>query len=61
MLAGLGSGCLVHGTVRYVSVLRLLQRGLFRPNAVSCALVVLASAGIAAGGTAVVMAGAEGR
>ncbi|KAA6413393.1 MAG: hypothetical protein FRX48_03139 [Lasallia pustulata] len=59
VLVGLGSGCLVHGTFRYLSILRLLQKGLFRPNIAGVALVVLASAGLAAGGTSMVVARSE--
>ena len=53
-LVGAGSGCLVHGTLRYFSVLHLLQRGLFRPNILGVALIVLTSTGFADGGTALV-------
>ena len=59
VLVGLGSGCLIHGTFRYLSILRLLQRGLFRPNIAGVALVVMASAGLAAGGTSMVVAKSE--
>lgn len=59
VLVGLGSGCLIHGTFRYLSILRLLQRGLFRPNVAGVALVVLASTGLATGGTSMVMTKSE--
>ncbi|KAI9819978.1 MAG: hypothetical protein M1827_006548 [Pycnora praestabilis] len=54
-LVGAGSGCLVHGTLRYFSIMRLLQKGLFRPNMAGVMLVVLTSTGFAVGGTAMVM------
>ncbi|MCJ1303648.1 hypothetical protein MMC08_006458 [Hypocenomyce scalaris] len=59
VLVGLGSGCLLHGTFRYLSILRLLQQGLFRPNIAGVALVVLTSMGLAAGGTSMVMVNSE--
>jgi len=55
VLVGSGSGCLVHGTLRYFSIVRLLQKGLFRPNIAGVTLVALTSISFAAGGTAMVL------
>ena len=59
VLVGAGSGCLLHGTLRYFSILRLLQKGLFRPNIAGVSLVVLTSTGFAVGGTSMVMSMAK--
>ena len=50
VLVGSGAGCLSYGTTRYFVSMRLLQRGLFRPNVAGIALVAVTSAGIAVGG-----------
>jgi uncharacterized membrane protein YidH (DUF202 family) len=50
VLVGSGAGCLSYGTTRYFVSMRLLQRGLFRPNIAGIALVAVTSAGIAVGG-----------
>ena len=50
VLVGSGAGCLSYGTTRYFVSMRLLQRGLFRPNVAGIALVAITSAGIAVGG-----------
>lgn len=50
VLVGSGAGCLSYGTTRYFVSMRLLQRGLFRPNIAGIGLVAVTSAGIAVGG-----------
>jgi uncharacterized membrane protein YidH (DUF202 family) len=54
-LVGSGAGCLSYGTLRYFSSLRLLQKGLFRPNIAGIALVALTSAAVAGGGIVLVV------
>ncbi|KAL3423788.1 hypothetical protein PVAG01_05535 [Phlyctema vagabunda] len=54
-LVGSGTGCLSYGTVRYFSSLRLLQKGLFRPNILGIALVACTSAVVAGGGIVLVV------
>lgn len=49
-LMGSGTGCLSYGTTRYFRSLKLLQRGLFRPNVAGVGLVALTSAAVAGGG-----------
>ncbi|KAF2496508.1 hypothetical protein BU16DRAFT_420552, partial [Lophium mytilinum] len=46
-LVASGTGCLTYGTTRYFASLRLLQRGLFRPNIAGIALVAVTSAAVA--------------
>ena len=52
-----GSSCVIYGTLRYFSNLRMLQKGLFQPNVAGVTLVMLTSIAFAAGGTAVVAFG----
>jgi uncharacterized membrane protein YidH (DUF202 family) len=40
-LVGSGTGCLSYGTIRYFRSLKLLQKGLFRPNVAGIGLVAL--------------------
>lgn len=54
-LVGSGAGCLSYGTMRYFSSLRLLQRGMFRPNVVGIALVAMTSGAVAGGGILMVV------
>jgi uncharacterized membrane protein YidH (DUF202 family) len=54
-LVGSGTGCLAYGTTRYFASMRLLQRGLFRPNIAGIALVALTSAAVASGGIVLVV------
>ncbi|KAG4439824.1 hypothetical protein IFR05_004673 [Cadophora sp. M221] len=49
-LVGSGTGCLSYGTIRYFRSLKLLQRGLFRPNVAGIGLVALTSGAVAGGG-----------
>ncbi|KAL2075630.1 hypothetical protein VTL71DRAFT_573 [Oculimacula yallundae] len=49
-LVGSGTGCLSYGTIRYFRSLKLLQRGLFRPNVAGVGLVALTSGAVAGGG-----------
>jgi uncharacterized membrane protein YidH (DUF202 family) len=49
-LVGSGTGCLAYGTIRYFRSLKLLQKGLFRPNIAGVGLVALTSAAVAGGG-----------
>jgi uncharacterized membrane protein YidH (DUF202 family) len=54
-LVGSGAGCLSYGTLRYFSSLRLLQKGLFRPNVAGIALVAATSGAVAGGGILMVV------
>ncbi|KAH7342766.1 hypothetical protein BKA65DRAFT_351825, partial [Rhexocercosporidium sp. MPI-PUGE-AT-0058] len=49
-LVGSGTGCLSYGTIRYFRSLKLLQKGLFRPNVGGIGLVALTSGAVAGGG-----------
>ncbi|KAG0648714.1 hypothetical protein D0Z07_4644 [Hyphodiscus hymeniophilus] len=60
VLVGSGAGCLSYGTTRYFVSMRLLQRGLFRPNIAGIALVAITSAGIAVGGGLLVVNSEKG-
>jgi len=50
-----GTGCLSYGTIRYFRSLKLLQKGLFRPNIGGVALVAGTSAAVAGGGILLVL------
>ncbi|TVY29423.1 hypothetical protein LHYA1_G001818 [Lachnellula hyalina] len=54
-LVGSGTGCLSYGTMRYFSSLRLLKKGLFRPNIAGIALVAATSGAVAGGGILMVV------
>jgi uncharacterized membrane protein YidH (DUF202 family) len=54
-LAGSGTGCLIYGTTRYFASMRLLKRGLFRPNIAGIGLVAVTSAAVAGGGMVMVI------
>ncbi|KAH8668157.1 hypothetical protein BGZ60DRAFT_408723 [Tricladium varicosporioides] len=54
-LVGSGTGCLSYGTLRYFASLRLLRRGLFRPNIAGIGLVAVTSAAVAGGGIVMVI------
>ncbi|TVY44080.1 hypothetical protein LSUB1_G000806 [Lachnellula subtilissima] len=54
-LVGSGTGCLSYGTMRYFSSLRLLKKGLFRPNIAGIALVAATSGAVAGGGILMVI------
>ncbi|KAK6593147.1 phosphopyruvate hydratase [Botrytis cinerea] len=54
-LVGSGGGCLSYGTMRYFSSLRLLQKGLFRPNIAGVAFVAVTSVAVAGGGIVLVV------
>ncbi|KAH6680365.1 hypothetical protein B0J14DRAFT_578483 [Halenospora varia] len=54
-LVGSGTGCLSYGTLRYFASLRLLKRGLFRPNVAGIGLVAITSAAVAGGGIVMVV------
>lgn len=49
-LIGSGMGCLSYGTIRYFRSLKLLQKGLFRPNVAGVGLVAVTSGAVAWGG-----------
>ena len=49
-LVASGSMCVAHGTQRYFSTMRYLQRGLFQPNVTGITLVAATSIGIAFAG-----------
>ncbi|KAG9246080.1 hypothetical protein BJ878DRAFT_498545 [Calycina marina] len=54
-LAGAGAGCLSYGTTRYFASMRLLQKGLFRPNIAGIALVATTSAMVTGGGLVMIL------
>jgi len=54
-LVASGAGCLSYGTTRYFASMRLLQRGLFRPNIAGIALVAVTSGAVAGGGILMVI------
>lgn len=54
-----GSLCVGHGTQRYFSTMRELQRGVFRPNVVGIQLVAATSIAIAVAGTFMVWENGE--
>jgi uncharacterized membrane protein YidH (DUF202 family) len=54
-LVGSGTGCLSYGTLRYFSSLRLLKKGLFRPNIAGIALVAATSGAVTGGGILMVV------
>lgn len=54
-LVGSGTGCLTYGTMRYFSSMKMLQRGLFRPNVTGIVLVAATSAAVAGGGILMVV------
>ena len=49
-LVGSGTGCLSYGTIRYFRSLKLLQKGLFRPNVAGIGLVAITAGAVSAGG-----------
>lgn len=57
---GSGTGCLSYGTIRYFASLRLLKKGLFRPNIAGIALVAVTSGAVAGGGILMVMSQERG-
>jgi uncharacterized membrane protein YidH (DUF202 family) len=59
-LVGSGTGCLSYGTIRYFASLRLLKKGLFRPNIAGIALVAVTSGAVAGGGILMVMSQERG-
>ena len=54
-LVASGSLCVAHGTLRYYSTMRYLQKGLFQPNVTGITLVAATSIGIAFAGTLLVL------
>jgi len=54
-LVGSGMGCLSYGTIRYFRSLKLLQKGLFRPNIAGIGLVAATSGAVAWGGAYLVI------
>ncbi|KAF4616212.1 hypothetical protein G7Y89_g15195 [Cudoniella acicularis] len=48
-LVASGTGCLSYGTTRYFVSMRLLKKGLFRPNIAGIGLVAVTSAAVAGG------------
>lgn len=54
-----GSLCVAHGTQRYFSTMRELQKGVFRPNVVGIQLVAATSIAIAVAGTFMVWENGE--
>ena len=54
-LVGSGTGCLSYGTIRYFRSLKLLQKGLFRPNVAGIGLVAVTAGAVSAGGICMVI------
>jgi len=48
-LVGSGTGCLSYGAIRYFRSLKLLQKGLFRPNVAGIGLVAVTAGAVSAG------------
>lgn len=61
VLVGSGSLCVAHGTQSYFSTMRLLQKGLFRPNVVGVSLMAATCVGVAFAGTLLVLENEGGR
>jgi len=61
VLVGSGSLCVLHGTQRYFSTMRLLQEGLFRPNVPGVTLMAATCVGVAFAGTLLVLENEGGR
>ncbi|CZT18152.1 uncharacterized protein RCC_03992 [Ramularia collo-cygni] len=61
VLVGSGSLCVAHGTQRYFSVLRSIQRGVFRPNVAGVTLMAATSVGVAFAGALLVLENDGGR
>lgn len=61
VLVGSGSLCVAHGTQRYFSVMRSLQRGMFRPNVAGVTMMAATSIGVAFAGTLLVLENDGGR
>lgn len=61
VLVGSGSLCVAHGTQRYFSVLKSVQRGMFRPNVAGVTLMAVTSIGVAFAGTMLVLENDGGR
>ncbi len=55
ILVACGSLSVAHGTLRYFSVMRDIQKGLFRPNVSGITLLAATSIGIAVAGTILVL------
>nr|POF03045.1 hypothetical protein CFP56_70048 [Quercus suber] len=60
VLVASGSVCVAHGTIRYFSTMRMLQRGLFQPNVPGVVGVAAVSLGIAFAGTLLVLQNESG-
>lgn len=54
VLVGSGSLCVIHGTQRYFSTMRALEKGVFRPNVLGVMGMGLGCVGIAVVGSAMV-------
>lgn len=61
VLVGSGSLCVLHGTQRYFSTMRLLQEGMFRPNVPGVTLMAATCVGVAFAGTLLVLENDGGR
>ena len=61
VLVASGSGCVAHGTHRYFSTMRDLQRGMFRPNVPGITLLAVTGIGIAFAGSMLVLENDGGR
>ena len=60
-LVGVGSLTVGHGTLRYFSVLKSIQRGMFRPNVAGIGLMAVTSIAVSFSGTLLVMGNDGGR
>jgi uncharacterized membrane protein YidH (DUF202 family) len=61
VLVGSGSLCVIHGTHRYYDTMRMLQKGLFRPNVVGVSFMAATCVGVAFAGTLMVLENDGGR
>jgi uncharacterized membrane protein YidH (DUF202 family) len=61
VLVGSGSLCVLHGTQRYFSTMKMLKEGMFRPNVPGVTLMAATCVGIAFAGTLLVLENEDGR
>lgn len=61
VLVGSGSLCVAHGTQRYFSVMRSIQRGMFRPNVAGVTMMAVTGISVAFAGTLLVLEKDGGR
>lgn len=61
LLVGSGTLCVLHGTQRYFSTMKLLQEGMFRPNVPGVTLMAATCVGLAFAGSLLVLENEDGR